>query len=451
MKLIKNLSQNTHLVNRYTDFKKQLLILLTLCLTVIFTACGDSGNKSHDDEDLETGTPRTVLVYMVAQNNLSSYSSSDINEMITAARQGDLGKSRLIVYLHSNTESPALYEITSEGRQLLLEYDTSVMSVSAERLSTVIKDTKRVAPARHYGIIFWGHGTGYVQDGIDEPGIKSMPTEHTDINTLSYGGESINRISYWMNTTTMAQTLDGKGLDWIYFDCCFMAGVEVAYQLRHAVPAIVASATELPAQGTSYNTMLKHVMPERSDLVAAAKATYDYYNSQSGYMRTCTMSVINTAQLDNLASLVRSIYSSGVMVPEGYAPQQYQLPADNRRYGWAYYDLKHYLTALAAEDKDLVNNINQAFDNTVQAAFATPLLWNSLPIENHNGLSTLIIESIDDPNIEKFNYDQLDWWKDVVSLRFTSQHSYVTRSNSKYYPAYNVTTTGSGTGVARTE
>ncbi|MDE6831368.1 MAG: hypothetical protein K2J07_01360, partial [Muribaculaceae bacterium] len=99
-----------------------------------------------------------------------------------------------------------------------------------------------------------------------------------------------------------------------------------------------------------------------------------------------------------------------------YSPQPFQTPGDHRRYGWSYYDLLDYASALLPGDTEIARAINEA----VPLSLATPMLWNEIPITNHCGLSTLIIENADDPDLDKFNYRQLAWWRDVVSYRFSN-------------------------------
>ena len=399
------------------------LISLMAGLSSVMIACSDKHSEEPEDKE----APRTVLVYMVAKSNLSSYSKNDLAEMRNAALSGHLRDSRLLVYCSDRDSLPRLWEIKADApgelcRVKLREYNDEDMSVSRRRMEQVIEDVKFIAPARKYGLIMWGHGTGYVQDGLDEsPQVVPQSVSSMNeplISTQSYGGESSGGRSYWMNTTTLAKALDKKGFDWVYFDCCFMAGVEVAYELRNVTDYIVASATELPAEGMPYHRTLKYLMPENSDLTGAAQETFNYYNEQEGMYRTCTMSVIDVALMDNLAASSRSIFTSGNELPEDYRPQDFQTASDQRRNGWAYYDFAHYMRALAGEEGRLRRNFDSAFSSAVIYETETPFLWNSVSLANHNGLSTLIIESEDDPELDKKGYRELSWWTDVVSSRF---------------------------------
>lgn len=412
-----------HLIHTY-------ILFFAVCALSLMSSCDSEKELAPPPGDKIS--PRTVLVYMVAKNNLSSYSKNDLNEIRLAAQAGDLGDSRLLVYCADSDSLPRLWEIDSDvapsGRVKLKEYDDDMLSVTSERMSQVIDDMKELAPANKYGLIMWGHGTGYLEDGIEE----NFPmAAQSLIAPQSYGGESSSGRSYWMNTTTLARVLDGAGFDWIYFDCCFMAGVEVAYELRGVTDYIVASATELPAEGMPYDRSLKYLMPENSDLVNAAEATFDYYNTQSGMYRTCTMSVIKTDAMDEVAEISRTIFESGEQLPADYASQDYQLATDHRKYGWSYYDFEHYMLAIAGDNQQLTGTFKTAISQAVVYKNQTPMLWGNISLVNHSGLSTLIMENID-KEIEdntnktltdklkqiKSSYRNLKWWDDVASKRF---------------------------------
>ena len=49
-------------------------------------------------------------------------------------------------------------------------------------------------------------------------------------------------------------------MDFIIFDACFMGSVEVAYELRDVCDKIVASPTEVIAEGMDYITMASYLM-----------------------------------------------------------------------------------------------------------------------------------------------------------------------------------------------
>lgn len=378
----------------------KILILKILFLVVpvmMLTGCSD-----HEDGPAPE-CPRAVLVYMAANNSLGAahYDTDDLNEMAIAARQGDFGHSRLFVYHHARNAAPVLKEITAYGERIVATYDKSASSVSSARMSRVIDDFRRYAPASRYGIILWSHGSGWIENGMEQSARPNARSEGEMI-PLSFGDDG----GRYMNVTTLATTLRGKGFDYIYFDCCYMAGVEVAYELRDCASRIVASSTELPASGMPYDETLRYLLKADADLAGAARATFDFYNAMSGQNRTCTISVIDTAGLEALAEATRAVYEANNVTSDGFAPQQFMT------YKCYLFDFGQYVGDLASQHPGLKAGFDNALDNTVIFKASTPRIWNVLPLTHHSGLSTRIPDYSDD---DSYNYDNLQWASDVAS------------------------------------
>lgn len=376
-----------------------LLLLSGIAALAALTSCGSS-NK-HEEPPVPA-TPRTVLVYMVATNNLGGYYDlADLNEMDVAARNGFPGGARLVVYYASNNAAPQLLEITAQGRQVLKTYTTDLKSVSAQRMIEVINDTKIFAPALHYGMMFWSHASGWIEDGIEEP----------DLNLYSFGYDY--QVLNAMNTTTMAKVLEGRGIDFAYFDCCYMGGVEVAYELRNAVETIVASPAELPANGSPYDLILPYLMREEADCVSAARVTFEDYQKayDNGDDTGCTLSVVKTSELEGLAQAVKDLY---ILHPEYDTDTPVQEFQNNRR---NYYDLGDYLSKLRMPDSEQpldLTAVNAALDRAVIYKAATPGIHMTqvYPITAYCGLSTYILRAASESG--RTNYDHLAWYRDVA-------------------------------------
>lgn len=385
---------------------KQFLrnILFTILPVLIFTGC-----SSDDDNDTPTPEcPRSVLVYMVANNSLGSanFDSDDLAEMVKAARQGDFGNARLIVYHHPRNANPVLKEITSKGEITLKSYDQAEFSVSSARMNRVISDFMTEAPASHHGIIFWSHGSGWIENGIIENSSSAKANNFSQfsapISPLSFGDDG----GRYMNVTTLARVLDGKGFDYIYFDCCYMAGIEVVYELRHCAPTIVGSATELPAAGMPYDKTLKYLLKADADLITAAKTTFNTYDAMSGMNRSCTISVIDTKGLDALADATRAIYIANNTTSPDFSPQYFMTSS------CYLFDFGQYVNDLASQLPDLAADFNNALDDVVIYKAATPQFWEILTIDHHSGLSTFIPN---ESQANKYHYDNLQWADDVAS------------------------------------
>lgn len=392
-------------MKKYTLFIAVLLALLALA------ACGldeptPNPEPEPEPEPVEQAST-TVLVYMVANNNLGSraYDSQDLAEMEQAAREGSLGPNgRLLVYHSPYRGEITLKEITSAGTDTLRFYSADTLSVATSRLTQVIADVKAAAPAERYGLIMWSHATGWLQDGIAEPAPALR----------SFGSDTSR---YKMNITSLASALEGQGFDFIYFDCCFMSSVETLYELRRTAPVILASPTETPVTGMPYHLTLKHLFDAEPDYDKAAAATFDHY-SATYKTSDCpvSMTVVHTAGLDELARATAHIYS--LSVPDSlvdYHPQRYSLRP------YYYFDMYHYVDALSktitsiggTELSNIMVDWHKSLAKVVSYRECTPSIWGEFNVDTFCGLSTYILTSPESAQTK--NYDQLQWYTDVAS------------------------------------
>lgn len=392
---------------RITQLKTYLAagsILLAL------TACSDDPEAPIEKPVTENAS-RTVLVYQAANNNLgtpsAAYDVADVKEMIKAAKAGDIGDGRLLVYRGAYRTAPLLLEITKEKLDTIKYYSDDTLSVDSRRLSQVLKDMTTIAPANEYGLVLWSHGSGWLQDGMEAPTVANR----------SFGSES----GKTMNITTLKEVLEaGPKLQWLYFDCCFMASIETVYELRHTAPVIVASPTELPVNGMPYDLNIKEFFRSgTADMVQAATNTFNSYDNLVGAYRTCTMSVINTGALDALADATAAIYKQAQSaLPDGFEGQRYEEASQLK---CRYFDFRHYVNALCFDDngtqrfenaKELMTNFDAALKDCIKYEDSTPMLWASIPLTYHSGLSTYILRNSD--SITYRNYNTLSWYDKVA-------------------------------------
>lgn len=397
----------------------QLFVLLPV-LSVVLAACGFGDNDEPEPVPPPVpGAPvgRAVLVYMIANNSLGSssigngergFDTADIREMQLAAGQGAFGNNRLILYRHAYHTDPVMVEVKPDTLVVLREYDTAEYSVQASRMRRVIADFKEEAPAHRYGIVLWSHASGWEQTGMADV----VPERMAPMKAFGADG------SRQMNVTTLAQVLRGEDFDYVYFDCCHMAGVEVAYELRDVTGRVAGSVTELPAAGMPYHLTLPYLMADEADVEGAAAATFAYYDAMQGSSRTCTMSVVDTSRLDALADAVSALYDRHPQLPEGYVPQKFIYR------NCTFFDLAHYLEALAASDEELhpyLQRALDAIDHAVSYRAATPYIWetliNQVKIDSHCGLSTYILENETFANVK--GYTDLQWYTRVAYRLFS--------------------------------
>lgn len=382
------------------------IILAAVCALAL-AACSTNESVYFPEPDPTPGTdpkveiPHSVLVYMVANNNLGSRNldRDDINEMKQAMLNDQYPEgSRLIVYHAPYSGTPRLIEITKTGAEsVLASYDSSETSVSIARMNKVISDFKEKAPSGNYGLVLWSHGTGWLEDTgtYDDPDLQIAP--------LSFGVDGNKK----MSVPALAQGIGDNSFSFIYFDCCLMGTVEVIYELRNCAPAISASATELPLEGMPYNLTVPHLL--KGDINSAAKATYNFYESGQGSECSCAIGVYKTDGLSALAQASRAIISQEISLPESYAPVPYfrtsVVPTGA-------YDMGDYFRNLPVAQNEL-SAFNQAYSNVVTNCYATSYSYG-LNMENFTGLGCNIFTSATDSRLN-YGYKNLKWFEDVAS------------------------------------
>ena len=167
-----------------------LNILLTFCSFCLLNSCGEANEPAppappSPSEEVH----RTVLVYMLADNNLgwaNSFDAYDLDEMVRGAKNGGLNGGRLLVYYNrpytNDGNPPQLIEITAQGQKILKTYtdDPDLYSVEIGRMRQVLADMKELAPAEDYGMIFWGHATAWMTHPEDMDQSKASRSYGTD-------------------------------------------------------------------------------------------------------------------------------------------------------------------------------------------------------------------------------------------------------------------------------
>ena len=141
----------------------KLLNFFIIAMSVMaFSSCGEKDEpQPKPDPEPQGPVERTVLVYMVADNNLGTQNGlnrADLKEMQTGAAEGQLNGGRLLVYHNrpgtvsssptTPNNPPLLLEVTPTGIDTLKTYpdDPTIYSVEVDRMREVLADMKTYAP-----------------------------------------------------------------------------------------------------------------------------------------------------------------------------------------------------------------------------------------------------------------------------------------------------------------
>ena len=267
---------------------------------------------------LDFGTPSvdprrewTLMVYMDGDNDLEKFAIEDLNEM-----ESGIGESVEVLVLVDRAEK---YDNSNgdwkDTRVYRIQKDNDRMQIHSQILARpgelnlgdgkvlqeFIRASLHAFPAKHYGLIMWDHGGGWVAHAID----KNAPG--------TSGGED------HLTLPELSQSIEGalhesgvKRLDMIGFDMCLMAQLETATQLQGLGTVMVASEAVEPDQGWPYDQILPEFSKAtRGTRRLASTIVHQYAAFYKTVGRPYTMSAHDLdlvgAVLDRLNALVDHI------------------------------------------------------------------------------------------------------------------------------------------------
>lgn len=281
-------------------------LLTTILAVLAFTAC------SHDNSSESNGQGRTVIVYMAAENNLSSIAQVNINDMIIGAKK--LGSNdRLLVFVDRQNpkEKPFIIRLTGNDKQpvdTVYQFNNDFYSSDSEEMKQILGWCMKEYPNDSYGLVLWGHADGWLFHNTTTPN-ASTPSIKKAFGQDS--GKDLNKgEAKWMEITEMRDALAAlpHTFKFIFADCCAFQNVEVAYELRNTTDYIIASPAEIPGAGAPYITIIP-AMFNKTD-AAMYQQVCDRYNEAGGTGNRVPISTVNTAKLADLASATHDIISN---------------------------------------------------------------------------------------------------------------------------------------------
>lgn len=231
--------------------------IVVLILLFLMVSC------RNDDEITDTTGGKTVLVYMVADNSLSSVAKTNIDSL-EAGMSVNSVPGRVIVYVDCADENPMLFRLEKEkdgsvSRQIIKTY-VEQNSVSIAVMASVLTEMTELFPSDSYGLVLWSHGYGWL------PAATNSASK--TVCRRSFGRDSRDEMDIADLVTALSA---GPHFDYILFDACFMGGVETAYALRNCADYLIASPTEELSDGFPYSEMVPYMLGDtKADYIRMA-------------------------------------------------------------------------------------------------------------------------------------------------------------------------------------
>lgn len=336
---------------------KKYMILFAGAL--LFGACGNDDNSADISPDVPKKAEQTMLIYMAADNNLSSLADLDLIELKESSKKLD-DQQNLIIYVDMPEPTTSYIARIKDG----VLVDSTMMAESIAADPAILEDrlryTREKYPAENYGLVLWGHANGWIISNDSVAYAKSR----------AYGLDKGQTVSYWMNSPSMARAIaNGMGsehLRFIFADCCNFASIESAYELRNVTDYLIGSPAEIPEPGAPYHLIIPTLFNTSDSFYETVINTYYdfyikdikerpyyYYNLTPGDLEgySVPLAVIKSDELDNLAQATARLLSTiqDKLTPEGtfnYDGAMLYAYLQSNKYG---YDMYHILSMNTAE------------------------------------------------------------------------------------------------------
>lgn len=274
---------------------------MLLSVSVMFTSCNNDDESVNEDYIPEG---RTILAYIWGDITgeggieLSDCQLDYINKM--EAGWDDSYAGSLYVYLDPSPNfvqfsTPVLLKITHDETpaivsEIVKEYEPIETHGDIERYPEVQNDVRSIAPAKGYGLMLFGHGSGILPFGNNDDVADKVRGMGGDVKKYLENREIAN--------------LTLSGYEFVIMHACMMASVEVAYELRHKTKFFVASEVSLSSVGWPWHENLSYLYAKpRADLSRFVIYSGEWlFNNMEDNEKYATLSLIDASQLDNLAA-----------------------------------------------------------------------------------------------------------------------------------------------------
>jgi hypothetical protein len=271
----------------------------------------------------------TVLVYLGADNNLSSYGDKDIAEMKAIGSTADVN----VVVLWDNASSVHGYYYIQKNATALLK-DVGEVNMGATTTANAFIDYAATNfPADRYMWIWWNHG------GAVDRAARGVCWDDTNSGDHLSEVEQKSIMSYGV-------TKFGKKFEAVGFDACLMATGEIYYQYRDLANYMAASEQTEPGDGWDYSFLSTLTTTPSVTGDAATKAVFDKYKAWYSSYSDITFSTANLAYADDVGAALGAFASAAIS--SGVAGSTYKNLAPSTSFSGYTKDIVWYMNNIIA-------------------------------------------------------------------------------------------------------
>jgi hypothetical protein len=306
------------------------LLPVVIGLFAVIIGCGGGGGDPVKPPPVDKTVQWTVMLYMGADNTLAAAALEDLNELEQVGSTDKVKFTALadvyfnywgqyglgVVDLLDGNSKPVtpmmlVTKHPEDGVQSYFDDSKAVLydrigfnSADPANLTNFIKWSVQRFPAKHYALVVWDHGNGWLPGRIGSAILE-------DDSDASNGAGSTGGAMY-VHQLQSAIANSGIHLDLLDFDACNMASVEVAYQLKDVTKYICASQRTEPGNGNDYTAIASYMTAHPSataeefgrEIINSYVAFYQNPENDQG---SVTRSLIRTDKLAAIAGAVNQV------------------------------------------------------------------------------------------------------------------------------------------------
>ena len=260
----------------------------------------EKGWFSHNNNKPQGPKEWTVMVFMNGKNDLEVAGLYNLNkmELVGSSAQlnvvtetGRMNGQENDVTFDGNWTGSRRYYVTKDGNEdkvksKLMQSFEKVDMGDYKQLVDFAKWGMKNYPAKHYSLIIWNHGSGWVTS-----------------KGISYDFETKNHISTPELGAAMREI--GK-VDILGYDACLMQMAELLYEVNGYADYVVGSEETVPGLGFPYDTMLPSFTANRNSeaIVADMIGAYDGFYASKG--KAVTLSAVRMSALPDFMTAFNS-------------------------------------------------------------------------------------------------------------------------------------------------
>lgn len=382
---------------------KKVLTLILITCAMVLSSC-----HSDDEPVAIRNCVNTVFVYMPWTGSATSSSNSltsdlrknilDIKKSIISGN-GNTDSTRTIVFFASSATDGRLFEINADTTETTIRnYSEGAMTTTNE-LTALLNTVAGTTGTRTYSIIVGAHASGWLPAASE-----------TYLSSRSFGGTTqALRTDITTLATAITQSAMGK-LQYLCFDDCYMANVETAYAFRNVTHWLIASTSEIMAEGLPYSSIWQYLSSPTVDYSKIIAGFDSFYSDNPNYPYG-TLSAIDCSKAADMATLMKTLNESTSITGE-YDTSNIQ--ALDGYPVHIFYDMGSYLHDYCGDDSVRYKAVFDKLKELVPYHCCTPELITAMFYEAIYSVNTSSGITISDPTTSPYAKDaktQTEWWQ----------------------------------------